>query len=233
MCYYIISFFKNKLNSNYIKIFIYYSLISLFSFYPIRDMHHLRPIYFTLLPLLLFYIIKKNIFCNWRNNKYIKYFIILICIYISLIPVNQYFNIYNNRNKKYILLNSSYSSLEGLALKKSNKLVFDSLIKYEKENERNNINTIILNYFSVFIHLSQNKYYKDYDLFMRGNFGENGEERLISEISNSKNTMYILSNIDLNDRKDKINQIPKKVLTFVKDNLKKVDSVYYFDIYSK
>ena len=70
-------------------------------------------------------------------------------------------------------------------------------------------------------------YNKNYSMFLKGNIGNDGEEKAIEEIKNSRKRVYLI-------RQDKYAQNwqnPTKVTNFVKSNLQKVDSVYIYDCY--
>ena len=62
---------------------------------------------------------------------------------------------------------------------------------------------------------------------MRGNFGYNGEEKIIEEIKNSKNTIYLL------EIPDNSYQLPNKIYSYFFDNLNYKDDILYFRIYEK
>lgn len=72
-----------------------------------------------------------------------------------------------------------------------------------------------------------NRYNKDYDLLLKGNLGKSGEERIIKEIENSKNTQYLI----LKDKYSKNWQTPLSIIDYVKNNKMKIGEIEIFNIY--
>ena len=72
-----------------------------------------------------------------------------------------------------------------------------------------------------------NRYNKDYDMLLKGNLGKNGEERIIKDIVNSKDTQYLV----LKDSYSKNWQTPYNVIDYVKNNKTKIGEIEIFDIY--
>ena len=72
-------------------------------------------------------------------------------------------------------------------------------------------------------------YNKNFDMFLKGNIGKNGEEGLISNIENSTNNIYLIKKegATLNW------QTPKSVIEYIRKNMKKLGSIKYYDIYCK
>ena len=66
-------------------------------------------------------------------------------------------------------------------------------------------------------------------MFLKGNIGKDGEEGLISNIENSKNTIYLIKKEGEN-----LNwQTPKSVIEYIRKNMKKLGGIEYYDIYCK
>ena len=66
------------------------------------------------------------------------------------------------------------------------------------------------------------KYNKDYDMFLKGNLGGNGEDGIIDRINNEKNAIYLLKKSGLNW------QNPSKVRKYIIDNLEYSEDVLCF-----
>ena len=64
-------------------------------------------------------------------------------------------------------------------------------------------------------------------MFLRGNLGAKGEEGQIEKIKEMNNTVLLIKNekIPLNW------QTPKEVIEYVKNNLEKIGTINFFDIY--
>ena len=73
-----------------------------------------------------------------------------------------------------------------------------------------------------------NKYNKDYDMFLKGNIGKDGEEGQIEKIKQKdENTIYLIKRKGLN-----LNwQTPLKVIEYVRENLKLTGEISIYEIY--
>ena len=91
---------------------------------------------------------------------------------------------------------------------------------------KNNKNVYILNFDAAIYMIPIDRYNKDYDMFLLGNIGKNGENGQIRKISKSKDIFLIL--------KDGINrnwQNPEKVRKYIKKNLKRIGEFEDYEIY--
>ena len=72
------------------------------------------------------------------------------------------------------------------------------------------------------------KYNKNYDLFLKGNLGKDGEDGVISDIQKkSKDVIYLISKPDKN-----LNwQTPIKVIEYARENLERTGEISSYDIY--
>lgn len=101
------------------------------------------------------------------------------------------------------------------------------LSDFYKENNDKKI--IIADSDACVYDISMDIYNKNFDMFNKGNFGKDGEEGLISNIENSKNTIYLIKKEGEN-----LNwQTPKSVIEYIRKNMKKLGSIEYYDIYCK
>ena len=71
------------------------------------------------------------------------------------------------------------------------------------------------------------RYNKNYDMLLKGNIGENGEEQLIEDIKKSENTQYLVLNV----RYTQNWQTPLDVINYVRENRTKIGEIGVFDIY--
>ena len=72
------------------------------------------------------------------------------------------------------------------------------------------------------------KYNKDYDMFLKGNIGKDGEQGQIEKIKQKNDNEIILvrkSNLKTNW------QTPKEVVKYVRENLEKIGEINIFEIY--
>ena len=85
----------------------------------------------------------------------------------------------------------------------------------------------ILDAEAVLYRIPINQYYKDYDMFLKGNLGKDGEKGQIQKLEADDNKIILI-------RKDTIKrnwQNPEEVRKYVKENYTKVGSISIFDIY--
>ena len=73
------------------------------------------------------------------------------------------------------------------------------------------------------------RYNKDYDMFLKGNIGKNGEEGQIEKIKSMDEVYFLV----MSKKQNRNWQTPDKVLEFVENNLTKIDTIAIFDVYYK
>lgn len=226
---------KNKLYPYTYVLVLFYSIASFACFYPISDLTHLLP---SIIPISI--LIFNSLYDRFvKLNKMIKYkkikqiftiWIVCILIVFYLNPFIFYFNTFLGKNNDSVVLDNRYQNISSVVISNNSLNIIDNIILFEKEMNKKGLKVIILYQDAVLYHLPQDKYYKDYDLFMRGNFGKNGEDRLIDEIENSKDTIYLVVKDSIREYLT-TNQIPTKVINYVKTNLKKEGEILIYDIY--
>lgn len=237
LLYYCKKFFDKKFSKDK-KIVFYYSIICFSVAYPIRDMHHIYPGFLSILPLIIVIFNKRitDYFKSINKNYYIllKRCAYLFIILIPIVTVNIYIGTWNKGDyDRLVALKDNYNSINGMFVKSELKSQIDEVIDYEKEMSLKGYKTIHLNREAVIYHLSLDVYYKDFDLFMRGNFGENGEQRLINEINELEKTVFIIDLYDYYTKDQKYNQIPFDIIEYVMKNFKIVGQINRYTVYSK
>ena len=147
---------------------------------------------------------------------------LLIFIAISRFGLNNLYN-YAKVEKNAEIEHFKYIEVSEGLRKRINQL--DNFIK-EKENEGKKV--YILDAEAAVYMIPLNKYNKDYDMFLKGNIGKDGEQGQIDRISKrSGNEIYLIRNKNLN-----LNwQTPKEVLNYIRNNLEKVDEVSIYEVY--
>ena len=76
--------------------------------------------------------------------------------------------------------------------------------------------------------IALNKYNKNFDMFLKGNLGGQGEIGQIEKINQlEKGTKILIKN-----NQYKLNwQTPLEVISYIKNNFNKIDEISIFDIY--
>ena len=97
---------------------------------------------------------------------------------------------------------------------------------FEKVQEQT---VYILDSEAALFHIPMDIYYKDYDMFLKGNLGSNGEEGQIERLEEKENIIVLIKSdgVALNW------QNPNKVRDYIKNNMEYVGTVLYFDVYKK
>ena len=101
--------------------------------------------------------------------------------------------------------------------------------KYMLIKENNDKKIIIVDAEACVYDIPMDIYNKNFDMFLKGNIGKDGEEGIIKNIENSTNTIYLIKKEGaiLNW------QTPKSVIEYIRKNMKKLGSIEYYDIYCK
>jgi len=190
-----------------------------------------------------------------KVNVFVEKFIVTFVILLGILKMVQ-ISLYNYEEYKSKLLESKSiveneniknenienNNIENVNIEK-NKDIFKHFkniplttgyIKLTQElhdfyKENNDKKIIIADSDACVYDISMDIYNKNFDMFNKGNFGKDGEEGLISNIENSKNTIYLIKKegATLNW------QTPKSVIEYIRKNMKKLGSIEYYDIYCK
>lgn len=193
--------------------------------FPITDKIHFLigglPIIIILLCEVskLILLIKNKISHNGKVTniflKILKYGIILFLICYSIINFYNYFKMSEDYCKlnhfKYICIPADWQTIH--------TNVYNCIIE--------NKDVKILDAIGVFFMIPTDRYNKDYDMFNKGNFGYEGEKRLMEEISNSNDTKYLILKQKLNGNW----QTPFNIINFVRKNKEKTGEIEIFEIY--
>lgn len=212
-----------------------YSLASLIVIYPISDhIHFLIGIipFLILFAYLLFQFIssiyspankKQNLLTKIKNFLYefLKGLIAigLICYTItSCILLKEYFN---NSEKNHTI--NHYQSIP-ISEQLQNKI--NEIDNYILLNENNNV--YILDSEAAIYMISLNQYHKNFDMFLKGNLGSQGEIGQIEKINQlEKGTKILIKN-----EQYKLNwQTPLEIISYIKNNFDKIGEISIFDIY--
>ena len=235
-----------------IKILTVYSLPMLIVIYPISDrIHFLIGSLMTWLEIffIVFCVIKKLIYTRKSGNKeldsgktkfnkisskilsfnwsfifksIIMVIGILIFDFILLVTCNN-LAIYMQED-----LNQDVLHYHGIEISENLKERMKAIEEFTAKKESQGKKVYILDAEAAVYNIPIEKYTKNYDMFLKGNIGKDGEEGIIDKIkSNSENVIYLIKQ----DSYSLNWQTPTKVIDYVKNNFKKIENVDIFTAY--
>lgn len=211
-----------------VTIFTVFSLTSFLLVFPISDEIHF---YIGIVPILIYisYLISRFLRgINWKNRKKKKYIflrtflscvIILSSIYFGYMNIKKNIDYFRNMDTQTLMNGYKYITMSEYTKKKI-EIVDNFILSQNKP-------VYILDAEAVLFRIPINQYYKDYDMFLKGNLGKDGEEGQIQKLEADDNKIILI-------RKDTIKrnwQNPEEVRKYVKENYTKVGSISIFDIY--
>ena len=195
-----------------------YSLSIIIVMYPISDeIHFLIGGLISIIGLIyIIFLLGKFIYDKIKNNKKFKVYKILtsiICVILfSIILKAMLMNMYN-----YIKVEKNVEISH-----------FKNIDNYILYKEQIGQKVYILDAEAAIYMIPINKYNKDYDMFLKGNIGKDGEKGQIEKIKKKNENELIL----VRKPEFKANwQTPLEVVNYIRDNLEKIDSVSIYDVY--
>ena len=214
---------------NKLQILFMYSLPMLIVMYLIADkIHFLIGTYIA--SILMMYELYISINIIIKNKKARAKYLIYIFVFIGLMVYPLYSNVVYMRDNfgaygeaKKSSTHNYENTVYSLAMEERVK----EIAEFTKAAEEKGYKVIIVDSDAAAAEIPRDVYNKNYSMFLKGNIGNDGEEKTIEEIKNSRKRVYLI-------RQDKYAQNwqnPTKVTNFVKSNLQKVDSVYIYDCY--
>lgn len=208
-----------------------YSLSIIIVMYPISDeIHFLIGSLISIIGLnYLIYLLGKIIYDKINyNKKYKIYKIMTLFIWIlifAIILTKSIDNLY-----KYINVekNTEIQHYKNIEIEEYLKNRINKIDKYILEKEQEGKKIYILDAEAAIYMVPINKYNKDYDMFLKGNIGKDGEEGQIQKIKQrDENTLYLVikKNLSVNW------QIPINVINYVRENLELVEEISIYEVY--
>lgn len=229
----IITKILKKENENIQKILtmLIYSLSIIIVMYPISDeIHFLIGSLISIIGLIyLIYLLGKKIYDKINyNEKYKIYKIVTLFIWIlifAIILTKGIDNLY-----KYISVekNTEIQHYKNIEIGENLKNRINEIDKYVLEKEQEGKKVYILDAEAAVYMIPINKYNKDYDMFLKGNIGKDGEEGQIQKIEQKDdNTLYLIrrKNLSLNW------QTPVNVINYIRENLELVEEISIYEVY--
>ena len=185
-----------------------------------------------------------------KVNVFVEKFIVTFVILLGILKMVQ-ISLYNYEEYKSKLLESKSivenenienKNIENVNIE-NNKDLFKHFKKiplttgyikltqelYDFYKENNDKKIIIVDAEACVYDIPMDIYNKNFDMFLKGNIGKDGEEGIIKNIENSTNTIYLIKK-----KGENLNwQTPKSVIEYIRKNMKKLGSIEYYDIYCK
>jgi len=206
-------FKRKKSNSNINLELLVLSIAGMAVVFPIADIFHFLVGLMPVL-LLLFSLINKSL----RINSYVI-FLIATCFLFAFASANY---LHLPQDLKY----SSLNHFEGIRIDAKNEedvLFIGNFIVSEKAigNE-----VYVLDGIAVVYMLPLNIYHKDYDMFLRGNLGENNPQNLIDDLNSNNSVLLIPYNFDNANW-----QFPKEIYQTIEKQFTKTEQIGDYYVY--
>lgn len=204
----IIKYFKTK------DIKISYVIASYFLAFPLFDFYHFS----MFLAIFILYFIKDI----KKSEAYLEK--ISIIILLITLTFNILIRIDTYKQLRFLKLNR----FEYYLVRDYEKEKFHKLLKKYQEKE----NAIIVGNHAMIIDIISNRKITYFDITLKGNYGYNGTEKMITKIDNLKDVYFFIDMQSLSECLDKT-QLDYKLLTTIIKKSKLVDKVDSYNIYYK
>ncbi len=231
-----------------------YGLPMLITFYPISDKIHflIGSTIVILATLYLIYIILKWLFNKITVEKKLFVYktgtlliwLFITCIITKYVYINlqEYTKLYKNHN-----INNDIAHYNYIEIPEYLEQRIQEMDDFIKDMDNQNKKVYIFDAEAAIYNIPLNKYNKNYDMFLKGNLGKDGEDGIIKELEEEKiNNRVQLEenneNVKTNEKIEKIYlvkkpeyrlnwQTPNKVIEFIRENFKKIGEVSIYAIY--
>lgn len=207
-----------------------FALTILFVAYPIFNNAH---VFLSIIGLVIFItlIVDKILLKDFFNENIKKNIIFLIVIVNICISLVNFFSWCQRVKKQNYDSNPFFGGIaeenEEKWEKNRNKIFMKNIKTITNYIENNNKKTIIFSPYSKIYAIESNYNNGIYDLPLLGNIGKDGEDGLIKQISELKNTDILIAK----DESDVMYQESKKAREYIQNNYKKVGEIEQFLIY--
>ncbi len=219
-----------------IQILTLYSLSMLVVIYPIADKIHFS-IGITSALVCASYCLFLLGKIGYDKIKYPKkkfyYKTITLIIWLGLLSIISLHGVINIReyinNYRAGKINKEIEHFENIEVPEYLQDRITGIDKYIEEKEKQGITVYILDAESAVYTIPLDKYTKNYDMFLKGNIGKDGEQGQIEKIEKEKNENIIY--LVKKDSETLNWQSPTKVITYIKENLRHIGEIEIYDAY--
>lgn len=198
-----------------------YTIASMIVIYPIADnIHFLIGTFPGFISLAYFTDICINkILRNENIKEFLGNFLKIATLLITLVCLTYSINIYVKSNKNYELKHFKFTIMSEHYIK-SIKDIGDYIILSQEK-------VYILDATASVYMIPIDRYNKDYDMFLKGNLGKDGEEGQIEKLKNEENAIILI----MNSKYKRNWQNPEKVRNYIINNKEKIGEIGNFEIY--
>lgn len=222
---------KDNEKINNLLTILVYSVSIIIVMYPISDeIHFLIGSFISIVGLAyMLSLLCQNIYVQINySKKYKLYKIVSLIIWIlifTLISVKSINNLYVYiKTEKNIDIQHFKNVEVGDGLKQRINDIDDYILKMEKEGKK----VYILDAEAAIYMIPIDKYNKDYDMFLKGNIGKDGEEGQIEKIKQKdESTLYLIRKENMKSNW----QTPMNVVKYIRDNLVRIGEISIYEIY--
>lgn len=222
---------KDNEKINNLLTILVYSVSIIIVMYPISDeIHFLIGSFISIVGLAyMLSLLCQNIYVQINySRKYKLYKIVSLIIWIlifTLISVKSINNLYVYiKTEKNIDIQYFKNVEVGDGLKQRINDIDDYILKMEKEGRK----VYILDAEAAIYMIPIDKYNKDYDMFLKGNIGKDGEEGQIEKIKQKdESTLYLIRKENMKSNW----QTPMNVVKYIRDNLVRIREISIYEIY--
>lgn len=208
-----------------------YSLSIIIVMYPISDEIHflIGGLISIIGGIYIIFLLAKKIYNKIEiNNKFKIYKIITFFVFILIFDIilmtgftNIYYYVKTEKNENI----EHYKYIE---ISKELREKIEIIDNYIVTNEQEGKKVYILDSDAAIYMIPINNYNKDYDMFLKGNIGKDGQQGQIEKIKNkNENELYLIKKANL-----KLNwQTPLDVVNYIRKNLEKIGGISIYEIY--
>lgn len=208
-----------------------YSVSIIIVMYPISDKIHFLIGSFIALTGLIhqIYLLGKILYRKIRlAQKYKVYKITTLLIQVSIFAGIAIYGINNLYNYIKVEKNERIDHYKNIEISEGLIERIDEIDAYISEQENNGKKVYILDAEAAIYMIPLNKYNKDYDMFLKGNIGKDGEQGQIEKIQNRNDKeLYLIRNSKLRSNW----QTPLNVVNYVRNNLEKIGEISIYEVF--
>lgn len=202
-------------------ILLVYTIASMIVIYPIADNIHFLIGTFPGFIVLSYFIDKyiDKILSIQNIKEFLSSFLKIATLLISVVCLTYSINIYVKSNKNYELKHFNFTVMSKNYIKS-----IKDIGEYINSSQEK---VYILDATASVYMIPIDRYNKDYDMFLKGNLGKDGEEGQIEKLKNEENAKFLI----MNSKYKRNWQNPEKVRSYIINNKEKTGEIGNFEIY--